>query len=355
MDLLGMGNNDENSSENKGFSGKIEQLKDSITKLVNTSTEKKQGNVDKVNSIKTKIIEIKESVANILSVKDQFATTSELLKKANAEVAKCQADLLEKGKELEELKGQLAAKDTENDLVSGDYEKQLANQKTQHETAIKEKEDEIEKLNEQLQNNIAEVSSITEQIDKGMQTIGDDGEELGTALTELENEVNGLQLSMKTTEKTIDDNKEVQAETVPVAAVESGNAPENDETASIESGQTSLPDESSVGSEPSVGEREQLIRNLKKEGTKLLKESTEAGNFDLYLKFQEEAAQKLYNFDLEQKEKGIGKHKSGPLPHKNKYKKELNFQGGGSKKNKSTRKKRKAKKTQKRKKRSSRK
>lgn len=369
MDLLGIGNNEEKSSEGAGFTDKIEQLKQNITKLVTTSTEKKSSNVEKVVSIKGKIIKIKESVANILSVKDQFATTSKLLENANAEVAKCQADLLAKGKELEDLKtqhsaeikelqGQLDDVNKTNDLVSGDYEKK-----------IKEKEAEITNLNEQLQNNIAQVSKITDDINKGMKGIEEDGVELGTALSELETEVDGLQTSMEDTEKTIDKNSKVQAETVPVAAVESGNAPEITDTDSIGSDTwTTVEDESSVGSEPSGPEnRQQVIDRLKTKVRKEIATAKKSGknldemNIDVE-KAKTRAVEELRKWDNENRGNRDLGSKFGvkdtlPLDTAYQSSKHLGIvsMSGGSKKNKSTRKKRKAKKTQKRKKRSLRK
>ena len=368
MDLLGIGNNEEKSSEGAGFTDKIEQLKQNITKLVTTSTEKKSSNMEKVVSIKGKIIKIKESVANILSVKDQFATTSKLLEDANAEVAKCQADLLAKGKELEDLKtqhnaeikelqGQLDDVNKTNDLVSGDYEKK-----------IKEKEAEITKLNEQLQNNIAQVSKITDDINKGMKGIEEDGVELGTALSELETEVDGLQTSMADTEKTIDKNSKVQAETVPVAAVESGNAPDNDDETIGSDTWTTVEDDSSVGSEPSGPEnRQQVIDRLKTRVRKEIATAKKSGKkFDDMTidveKAKTRAVEELRKWDNENRERTDLGSKFGvkdtlPLDTTYQSSKHLGIvsMSGGSKKNKSTRKKRKAKKTQKRKKRSLRK
>ena len=63
MDLLGTSST-EKTSEGTGFASKIEQLKESITNLVTKSSEKKTGNMEKVDSIKNKIIKIKENLRN---------------------------------------------------------------------------------------------------------------------------------------------------------------------------------------------------------------------------------------------------------------------------------------------------
>ena len=372
MDLLN--NSEESSSE--GFVGKIEQLKNSITKMISTSEEKKSGNMEKVESIKGKIIKIKESVANILSVKDQFETTSGLLKEANSKVAEGEAALSAKqaelrdleadhNKQIAELQSQLGEKDKEGDLVSGEYEKQIANQKNEHETLINEKQGEIDKLNEEMKSNIAEVSSITEQVEEGMQSIGSNGEDLSTALTDLESEVDGLQSSMSKTEKAIDNDNKVQAETVPMAPVETTENASDDET-SVTSGQTTVEDTSSVAStEPVETEREQLIKKIKHEYLDAKKTAAAQGNLDPEGKLKLDAVEKLRSWDTNNRDRPELGSKFGSkdtLPGDKTYIStahlgltEGRYRGGGSKKRKQTRKKRKAKKTQKRNKKGSRK
>ena len=201
-----------------------------------------------------------------------------------------------------------------------------------------------------------------------MKGIEEDGVELGTALSELETEVDGLQTSMADTEKTIDKNSKVQAETVPVAAVESGNAPDNDDETIGSDTWTTVEDDSSVGSEPSGPEnRQQVIDRLKTRVRKEIATAKKSGKkFDEMTidveKAKTRAVEELRKWDNENRERTDLGSKFGvkdtlPLDTAYQSSKHLGIvsMSGGSKKNKSTRKKRKAKKTQKRKKRSLRK
>lgn len=350
------------------FSDKITELKNKITTFVSASEEAKTTNIEKITSIKTRIVTIKESVANILSIKEQFTTASSALEKANAEIAECeqknvqvQATLDEMKTDYENKKKELE-KQVENaeinnneamELVEKDYQKQIETKTT-----------EISDLQNKLSENIEAVNKITSDASEEFGKIEQYGTELGDALVSLETEVDGLGDSLKETEETVKKNP-VQPETVPMAPVETTENASDDET-SVTSGQTTVEDTSSVASSEPVGtEREQLIKKIKHEYLKDKKDAAEQGNLDPEGKLKLQAVEKLRSWDTNNRDRPELGSKFGlkdTLPGDKTYIStahlgltEGKYRGGGSKKRKQTRKKRKAKKTQKRNKKSSRK
>lgn len=352
------------------FSDTIESLKNSITGLISKSEESKTTNLEKIESISTKLISIKQSVANIILIRGQFKTASESLIQSNAKIADCELKATEQiaamtaaaalfDAQKKELTGQLGDKDKELELITSDYEKKLQN------NAI-----EITSLNEDLKNNIQEVQTISEEANNKLTDIEGHGKAIEDAITGVESEIGVLQSDLASTEEAAQQNKDVvEPDVVETDVVETGNAPEDESDVLFPSNTISQPIDTDlpvppVTSDPNVtnppvgpvtgnsNERADLIKSLKKKVKQAQIEGAEAGNFDYVTQIKHEVVATLKNWDETNRgnsEKGAIYGHSDVLPDDKKYMSSAHLNiagmGGGGKKRKTTRKKRKTKKT----------
>jgi chromosome segregation ATPase len=352
------------------FSDTIEALKTSITGLITKSADIKTTNLEKVQSINTKIISIKESVANIMLIRDQFKTVSESLQEANAKIADCELKSAEQiaamtaaaalfDTQKKDLESQMGDKDKELTHVSLEYDKQLQN------NAI-----EIASLNESLKNNIQEVQTISEEATNKLNDIDEHGKEIEEALTGVEAEIDSLQTDMANAEKAVqnqENNDAVQNQenndAVVIDPITTGNAPE-DEPEAIPPPPPAVPLVPTrpppaipevVPTENPIDERATLIKKLRNDVKQAQTEGAEVGNFEYIIQEKDKAVGKLRLWDEANRGKTDIGAKYGPtdiLPDAKKYMSSVHLDiaklGGGSKKRKSTRKKRKTKKTKRR-------
>tara|TARA_B110000285_G_C15083642_1_gene594928 strand:- start:585 stop:1664 length:1080 start_codon:yes stop_codon:yes gene_type:complete len=351
------------------FSDTIESLKSSITGLISKSEDIKTTNLEKITSISTKLITIKQSVANILLIRDQFKTASESLIQSNAKIADCELKATEQiaamaaatalfDTQKKELASQVGDKDKELELVTTDYEKKLQDNAS-----------EIATLNNDLKNNIQEVQTISEEANNKLTDIEGHGKEIEDAITGVETEIDILQTDLASTEELAQQNNAAALEPV----IE-GNIQETEEIIDNQETLNSINPDPSVASVASVkapveapveapavapavepvaaNKREALIKSLKKKVKEEAAEGLQQGNWAIVAQVKDEAVATLRKWDETNRgnsEKGAIYKLNDPLPSDKTYMSsahlDISLMGGGGKKRKTTRKKRKTKKT----------